>query len=347
MRARLATPTAASLATHFATIVAALLLVLARPAAAHEVRPGYLELRELAPDRIATLWKVPAQGDLRFGIRAVWPERCTVAGEPHETWTGDAYVERAVLQCRNGLDGATITIRGLSATLVDVLARVVRSDGSTQVVRLTPAAPSFVVSAAPGFSGVARTYVTLGVEHILFGVDHLLFVLALVLLVGAARPSRATRELIATVTAFTAAHSLSLAAATLGWVHVPTRPVEAVIALSIVFVAAEIVHARNGATSLTARKPWLVAFAFGLLHGLGFAGALAEVGLPPQAIPLALFCFNVGVELGQLAFIATVLTLLALLARVVDEWPTWTPLLPPYAIGAVAAYWTLARLALL
>jgi hypothetical protein len=326
-------------------------------AAAHEVRPGYLELRELGSDRFALLWKIPARGDLRFGIRAVLPERCARVGEPVETWTGDAYVERATLHCPDGLDGEPIAIAGLSATVIDVLVRVARADGSAQVVRLTPAAPSFTVEPAPGLLGVARTYLALGIEHILLGVDHLAFVLALLLLVDSRRSLvhsrrslvQSARRLVATVTAFTVAHSLTLAAATLGLVHVPSAPVEVVIALSIVFVAAEIArglgHAgATGRPGLTARRPWLVAFAFGLLHGFGFAGALAEVGLPPQAIPVALLCFNLGVELGQLAFVAVALAAAALLRHAPVAWPAWCRLVPPYAIGSLAAYWTLARL---
>jgi len=310
-------------------------------ASAHEVRPGYLELRAIDATHFALLWKVPALGDRRFGIGLDLPAGCTRTADPIATWTGDAYVEHATLACPDGLDGETIAITGLTATVIDVLVRVVRADGAVQVVRLTPSRPAFTVVAAPSSLGVATTYVGLGIEHILFGVDHLLFVLALLLLVGA------TRRLVTTVTAFTLAHSLTLALATLGVVRIPPQPVEAVIALSIVFVAAEILHGMAGRPGLTARKPWLVAFTFGLLHGLGFAGALAAVGLPAQAIPLALLCFNVGVELGQLAFIAAVLALLALLGRLQMRGPSWLRYVPPYAIGSVAAYWTLARLALL
>lgn len=310
-------------------------------APAHEVRPGYLELRELGADRWAMLWKVPAQGDHRYGLRLVLPERCVRVGNPVESWTGDAWVERATLACTGGLDGERLAVDGLSATVVDVLVRIARRDGATQTVRLTPARPACTVDAAPSRLGVARAYVGLGVEHILGGTDHLLFVLALFLLVGA------TRRLLATITAFTLAHSLTLALATLGVVHVPAKPVEAVIALSIVFVAAEIVHGLAGRPGITAQRPWLVAFVFGLLHGLGFAGALAAVGIPPQAIPTALLAFNVGVELGQLAFVAVLLTATAVLARLRIARPAWSAYVAPYAIGVVAAYWTLARLALL
>ncbi len=328
-------------------LIALAVLASATGAPAHEVRPGYLELREVGPERFAMLWKVPAQGRLRFGIGLALPARCTRTGEPLETWTGDAWVERATLACSGGLDGETIAVAGLSATVVDVLVRIDRADGAVQIARLTPSRPAFVVEATERPLAIAATYVGLGVEHILLGVDHLLFVLALVLLVGA------PRQLLATVTAFTLAHSLTLALAVLRVVHVPPRPVEAVIALSIAFVAAEIVHRRaqgaNGTADdigLMARRPWLVAFVFGLLHGLGFAGALAEVGLPAQAIPLALVCFNVGVELGQLAFIAAVLACRWVGQRGRAARPRWPALVPPYAIGALAAYWTIERVVL-
>ena len=188
---------------------------------------------------------------------------------------------------------------------------------------------------------MAATYLRLGVEHILFGIDHLLFVLALVILV------QGGRRLVATITAFTLAHSLTLAGATLGLVRIPQRPVEAVIALSIMFVATEVVHGREGRPGLTAERPWVVAFTFGLLHGFGFAGALREVGLPQQAIPVALLFFNVGVELGQLLFIAFVLAVAALVRRIAQRValprPAWAWRVPANAIGTVAAYWTIGR----
>ena len=184
---------------------------------------------------------------------------------------------------------------------------------------------------------VASTYTLLGIEHILLGIDHLLFVLALLMLV----PNM--RTLVWTITSFTLAHSLTLAAATLGWVNVPQKPVEAVIALSILFVAMEIVHWRQGKPGITRRMPWLVAFTFGLLHGFGFAGALNEIGLPEHAIPPALLFFNVGVELGQLAFIAAVLLAWAVLKRL--NWPQWAWRVPVYAIGSMAAFWTIERIA--
>jgi len=322
-----------------AALAVCTMLVLAGPARAHEVRPGYLELREGPAGTFSILWKVPARGEDRFGIRPVLPAQCTEASPARGSATGDAYVERSTVRCPGGIDGARITIDGLEATMTDVLVRLERASGATQAIRLTPAAASFVVEATQSRLAVARTYLGLGVGHILFGFDHLLFVLALLLLVGP------TRRLVSTVTAFTVAHSLTLAAATLGLVHVPPQPVEASIALSIAFVAAELVHAREGIVSLTEQRPWVVAFVFGLLHGLGFAGALSQVGLPPQAIPVALLFFNLGVEIGQLLFIAAVLLVLALARRTAVRAPAWAWRVPAYAIGAVAAFWTIERVA--
>ena len=304
---------------------------------AHEVRPGYLELRQSAAERFDVFWKVPARGKLKLGIYARLPKSCTALSPVVSTTSGGAFTDRWTVTCAGGLTGRSIAIDGLSNTFTDVLARIERLDGTSQVARLTPDVPSLVVEAEPEWRQIAGTYLGFGVEHILLGIDHLLFVLALLLLV------KGWRRLVATVTAFTVAHSLTLAAATLGYVHIPQRPVEAVIALSIVFVAAELVRLGRGQASLTQRWPWLIAFAFGLLHGFGFAGALSEIGLPQQAIPLALLFFNIGVELGQLLFIAAVVAAGALARRIVAPLPTWTPQLSAYAIGAVAAFWTIER----
>ena len=254
-----------------------------------------------------------------------------------------ANTEHWTAKCAGGLVGDTIQIAGLRDTVTDVLVRLERLDGTTQVTLLTPSAPSFIVEAAPRALQVARTYLVLGVEHLLGGIDHLLFVLALLIVV------KGTRRLIATVTAFTVAHSLTLAGATLGFVHVPGPPVEAAIALSIVFVAAEIIHSRQGNAGLTEKFPWVVAFTFGLLHGFGFASALSEVGLPQAAIPVALLFFNVGVEIGQLLFIASVFAVIAIARRFArrtgTSQPAWAWRVPPYAIGSMAAFWIFQRVA--
>lgn len=317
---------------------------LASDALAHEVRPAYLELRQSGPETYDVLWKVPGRGeDLRLGLYVELPAGCTNETEPRAAMVDNAFTERWSVQRAGGLTGGTIHIAGLRATMTDVLVRLERQDGTTQVTRLTPSAPSFVVEAAPRAMQVATTYLKLGVEHILGGIDHLLFVLALLILV------KGTRRLIATVTAFTVAHSLTLAGAALGFVHVPVRPVEAAIALSVVFVAAEIIHSRQGRVGLTERFPWIVAFTFGLLHGFGFASALSEVGLPQSAIPVALLFFNVGVEVGQLLFIAAVVLLIAGVRRLPlprSGWlrPRWAWQVPAYGIGSVAAFWTIERI---
>lgn len=310
---------------------------------AHEVRPAYLEMRQTGPDTYNAMWKVPGQGEnLRFGLYVELPGGCANVTEPRGSMVSEAYSERWTVNCTGGMTGGTVHIAGLSQTMTDVLVRLERLDGTTQVTRLTPSAPSFVVEAAPRGLEVARTYLVLGVEHILLGIDHLLFVLALCLLV------KGTGRLVATVTAFTAAHSLTLAGATLGFVHVPGPPVEAGIALSIVFVAAEIVHSRQGRPGVTERFPWIVAFTFGLLHGFGFASALTEVGLPQTAIPVALLFFNVGVEIGQLLFIASVFAVIALGRRITQHigkaQPDWAWRVPAYAIGSVSAFWIIQRI---
>jgi hydrogenase/urease accessory protein HupE len=311
----------------------------AAPSAAHEVRPAYLAITERAPETYDIVFKVPAMGDdLRLGLALRLPEDAETVEPSRGAFTGRAHVERSTIRRAGGLDGATIAIDGLAATLTDALVRVERRDGHVQTLRLTPDAPSFTVVAAAGAASVARTYLALGVEHILFGVDHLLFVLALLILV----PSR--RLLFWTITAFTLAHSITLAAATLGWVSVPPPPVEAVIALSVVFVASEILHVRAGRPGLSARQPWLVAFTFGLLHGFGFAGALHEIGLPARAIPLALLAFNVGVEIGQLLFVGAVLVGAAAVARLRIPIPRPWREVAAYGIGTIAAYWLIERL---
>jgi len=317
-------------------------------AQAHEVRPAYLEIRETSSDTFQVVWKVPARGEYRLSLHARLPGECS--GAPlHGNFVGDAFIEQWQARCPGGLVGRTITIEGLSATRTDVLARLERVDGTTQTVRLTPEQTSFVVAATPSALEVARTYFMLGVEHILLGVDHLLFVLGLLFLVGN------WKQLVGTVTAFTVAHSITLAGATLGLVRAPQAPIEATIALSVMFVAAEILNRAHGRGGIAARAPWLVAFVFGLLHGFGFSGALREVGLPEQDIPLALLFFNVGVEVGQLVFIAAVVLLLSAVTRLLRRpghaergpWHSETLIRVPvaYAIGSIAAFWTLQRVA--
>ena len=246
-------------------------------------------------------------------------------------------MQRLRIRRDGGLTGTPITIDGLAGTFTDVLLRLERLDGTEITRRLTPDDPTYVVESNPGLGQVAWTYFVLGVEHILLGIDHLLFVLALLLIVAD------WKKLVGTITAFTVAHSITLALATLGFVHVPGPPVEAIIALSIVFVASEIIRSQQGEPGLTARWPWIVAFTFGLLHGFGFAGALSEVGLPQQSIPMALLTFNLGVEAGQLMFVAAAVLLYAISRRVSLKPPEWVYRVPAYAIGGIAAFWFVQR----
>ncbi len=318
-----------------------LLWLAAGEAAAHALQPGYLSLEPAGEGEYRVLWKKPAVRGRPMAIDAVLPAGCQPRRAPQSLWDGSGFVARWRTRCADGLAGGEIRVAGLERTVTDVLLRVSFPDGGTLTHRLDPDRTAFTVPAAPTLLEVVKSYLLLGIRHILGGVDHLLFVLALLLLVDG------VRRLVWTVTAFTAAHSLTLAAATLGWVRVPGPPVEAVIALSIVFVAAEILHARQGRPGLTARQPWLVAFVFGLLHGFGFAGALAEVGLPAQAIPAALLFFNLGVEAGQLLFIGAVLAALAAARRGLPAVPGARRFgaLPAYGIGGMGAFWLIERLA--
>lgn len=314
-----------------------LLLIWPEPATAHEVRPAYLRIQQTGEQAFDTIWRVPAKGELRLGMYLEMPEYCVTQDDLLQWKDGATFVEQGSWTCPGGLVDGEVVIRGMERMMTDALARYERLDGTTQIARLTPTDNSFTVTATESWGEVAFTYLALGVEHILLGIDHLLFVLALLLLV----PN--TRMLVWTITSFTLAHSVTLAAATMGWVNIPQKPVEAVIALSILFVAMEIVHWKQGHPGITRRWPWLVAFTFGLLHGFGFAGALTEIGLPEHAIPLALLFFNLGVEAGQLMFIAAVLLVWAGLRRM--TWPVWVWRVPVYAIGSLAAFWTIDRIA--
>jgi hydrogenase/urease accessory protein HupE len=290
------------------------------------------------PGEFSVLWKTPMRGDMRLALDPVFSGPAEALTRVTTRLTGSAAVQTWRIRAER-LRGQTLRIVGLETTLTDALVRMAFADGSTWVQRLTPQQPATVIPVRPGAWEIAGTYLGLGVEHILTGIDHLLFVLALLIL------TTGTWRLLKTVTAFTVAHSITLGLATLGIVHVPSKPVEAVIALSIVFVAAEILHTRRGRIGLAARMPWMVAFTFGLLHGFGFARALSEVGLPAGQIPVALLFFNLGVEAGQVLFIAAVLVLVAGAKRVRIAWPRWAELVPPYAIGSVAMFWVVQRIA--
>jgi len=339
-------------------LAAACVLSLALPlvAGAHQLSPGFFGMTETAPDRYDARWKVSVSGGLADVLSPELPEGCAVASPPRVhmvdgvTALNEFRLQQATVLCAGPLAGGTFRVAGLESTNTDVLLSIVYADGTSFSHRLLPSNPSVVIPESAGVLDVIGTYTVLGVEHILVGIDHLLFVLALLLLVSG------WRRLVWTITAFTLAHSVTLGAATLGWVHVSGAAVEATIALSILFLATELarreaslaattlLHPAPAAPGLALRQPWIVAFAFGLLHGFGFAGALAEIGLPEQAIPLALLFFNVGVELGQLLFIAAVLALVWLLRRLRPVWPAWTRRAVAYGIGSMAAFWMLERI---
>ena len=304
---------------------------------AHEVRPAYLALKEEAPGTFSVFFKTPMLGELRLALEVKFSGTLQETTPVNSRVTDDALIQTWWIRANESLCGQEVRIAGLESTMTDALVRIEFADGQAWVQRLTPATPWAIIPARPSGWTVAGTYLGLGVEHILFGFDHLLFVFALMLIAANAR------DVVKAITAFTAAHSITLAAATLGFVNVPAKPVEAAIALSIAFVAAEIVRARQGETGMTARMPWLVAFAFGLLHGFGFAGALGEIGMPAGHIPEALLFFNIGVEIGQLIFVAGVLGLIALVQRGRWPWPRWWAFVPPYAVGIVAMFWVIER----
>ncbi|TDJ68593.1 MAG: HupE/UreJ family protein [Proteobacteria bacterium] len=305
---------------------------------AHQLQPSSLELRQLTPERYEVIWRAPIYYGKPHPAKLQLPEHWQTVGKPTVRQLSDSALHRRVVSVPNGvIDGGVIRFIGLEATITDVFVRFIWLDGSQTTAIARPNQPWVdIVGQRSGWQ-VAGDYTVLGVDHILSGYDHLTFVLALLLIVSGAR------RLLITVTSFTLAHSITLAAATLGVMWVPGPPVEATISLSILFLASELVKVNRGQASLTARYPWIVAFVFGLLHGFGFAGALNDIGLPQNEIALALLMFNVGVELGQLLFIAAILVLVTALRKVRIEWPAWARQLPAYGIGGIAAFWFIER----
>jgi hydrogenase/urease accessory protein HupE len=315
-------------------------LYAATPANADEIRPALLDIKQQGTGLFTVTWKLPTRGDKALAITPQLPGSLELVGTPTLQKVPGALIEHTTYKGDAGLlTGQTIVIEGLTAVQTDVLLLVQFRDGTQHSAILRPGSPRFTIPLEASKLQVAGDYWRLGTVHILEGVDHLLFVLALLLIVVG------FKQLLTAVTAFTVAHSITLVLATLGVVHVPAAPTEAIIALSILFLATEIVHKHNGQFSLTEKYPWVVAFAFGLFHGLGFAGALSEIGVPQHEVPLALFMFNVGVETGQLLFIAVVLNLVAVLKKLPLTAPQGAWRLLPYSIGSVAAFWTIERVA--
>jgi hydrogenase/urease accessory protein HupE len=321
-------------------LVMAAVLLFAQPAQADELRPGYLEFTQKTDVNWTLIWKAPMRGGLTPATQPILPKGCAANGEPKRVLGDMAMISTFAVTCKGALAGHSIGLSNFSAAQTDVLVRVAPLGRPVQALRLTAAAPSVEIAAKPDAWQVARTYFVIGIEHIIFGYDHLLFVVALVLLLTG------FRTIAIAVTAFTVAHSITLIGTTLGFLGLPQRPVEAIIALSIVFLAVEIVKKKDGTPRLSERVPWVVAFLFGLLHGFGFAGALKEIGLPESDVPTALLTFNLGVEAGQLLIVGATIGFLLALRRLQPNWTRPIIRVSSYAIGAIASMWLLERVLL-
>jgi hypothetical protein len=318
------------------------MLAVAPAAWAHEARPANLELKEIALGQFSVLWRTPVLAGMRLPVALTIPDDVRNLKEPVVEELADSLVERRLVDAGpNGLAGKRIEFVGLQLTITDVLVRVEMLDGRHWTAIARPSHPWIEIAASQTWLGVTGTYIVQGIRHILFGADHMLFVLGLLLIV------KDRWMLLKTVTAFTVAHSITLAMATLGYAEAPMLPLNAAIALSIPFLGPEIVRSWRGETSFTIRHPWVVAFAFGLLHGFGFASALTGAGLPRHDLPLALITFNVGVELGQFGFIALILAMEQSFHILEVRWPRWVEALPGYTVGSLGVFWTVQRLVLL
>lgn len=328
-------------------LIVCLMATLPTHANAHALEPGFLELVPFGHSEWRVTWRKPQVQGRPMAIDAVLPQGCVSRHRPDPVFDGRAFLTGWVASCSEGLEGGEIRIEGLERTRTDVLIRYATAQGAApQAARLTPATPFFTVPIDPGALRILTSYFALGVDHIIKGIDHLLFLLMLLFLINDWRP------LLAAVTSFTIAHSLSLAAASLGWIVVPSPPIEAIVALSIACLAAEFLQKHKETPSITKRYPWTLGFAFGLLHGLGFARALLELGLPEGDVPLALLAFNLGVEAGQILFIATAIVfglafarLYPMLAARVTQPVTHELRAVAYGVGSLAAYWAVERVA--
>ncbi|MGD1984436.1 MAG: HupE/UreJ family protein [Chromatiaceae bacterium] len=313
-------------------------LLLIAPLQAHESQPGLLEITQLASDRYAISWRAPIYYGKPHPAELALPNHWQAMAEPTVRRLDDSFLHRQIVSVPiETFNGSLIRFPGLEATITDVFVRLLRLDGSEVNLVVRPTSPEVELHGERPWHVASREFVLLGFEHILLGIDHLLFVLGLLIIV------RGIPMLVKTITAFTVAHSITLAVAVLGLATLPRPPVEAAIALSILFLGPEIVRVWRGQTSLTIRQPWVVAFGFGLLHGFGFASGLSTVGMPAAEVPLALLMFNVGVELGQLVFVFLALLTFAALKTVFAALPRWVSYLPGYVVGSFGAFWTLQR----
>ena len=305
---------------------------------AHESQPGLLELRQISEIRYEVTWRAPIYYGKPHPAQLQLPEEWKTVGEPTVRQLRDSELFKRIVDIEEGfINNSIIRFPGLEKTITDVFVRISRLDGieTSQVVK--PTKPFAELRGKRPWYVSSGEYLTLGFHHILMGIDHLLFVLGLLIIVSG------RSMLLKTITAFTVAHSITLAIATLGYASVPSPPLNAAIALSILFLGPEIVRVWRGQTSFTIRHPWVVAFGFGLLHGFGFATGLTTVGMPTAEIPLALLMFNVGVELGQIIFVILILQLHRSFKVLEFHWPRWMEFVPGYTIGSLGAFWTIQR----
>jgi len=323
--------------------MALFLLILRNSAAiAHEARPCYLEVTETSRGQYAVLWRTPVLAGMHLPVKLQLPDDVRDLKDPTVEELTDSFIERRwITSGVNGLAGQRIAFPGLQVTITDVLVRIKLLDDRSWSVIVHPSQPYIEIAAPQNHLAVMAGYIVHGIRHISLGADHLLFLLGLLLIV------RERWMLVKTVTAFTIAHSVTLALATLGLASLPVAPLNAAIALSILFLGPEIVRMWRRESSFTIRHPWVVAFAFGLLHGFGFASALTSAGLPRAELALALLGFNVGVEIGQLGFVVLVLLLERAFRILEIHWPRWAAALPGYTVGSLGAFWTIDRVALL
>ena len=311
------------------------LLFVTGEVAAHRFAPSLLEVTQLSESTFSATWKTPIQTVSATPIEPHFPSICEVTSESPWVQEGTGVLMQTQYECPEGLIGETLAVSGLGENQSSALLRANLADGIFHQAVFTASQPDFTIPEEGSAGTVALDYTWLGAEHIWAGPDHLLFVMGLLLLVGW------NRRLIYTVTAFTLGHSVTLAMVTLGLFDYPVSLVEFMIALSIYVLAVELARGEGGGTLW--RQPWWLAGGFGLLHGMGFAGALAETGLPQSNVPLALLFFNVGIELGQLAFIALLVLIAAAGVRTVGERVKALRPLPVYVLGGLSAMWCIER----
>ena len=311
-------------------------LAFAAPAIAHDLRSGYLELKEESNAFYDVIWKPPTQAGLEFQVTPKLPEDCTIGVQNVQRTGKGERIESWSVRCEQRLQGRSILFENLNTTRSDILVRHVSEISGTHALRASNNAPEIVIPQSVEPASFFRTFFVLGIEHILAGIDHLLFVLCLLFIVNG------LRRLIFTITAFTVAHSITLGATVIWSIDLPGRAVESIIALSIVILAAEALSINQDKRSLLLKAPWLAAFVFGLLHGFGFASALLDIGLPDSALPTTLLAFNLGVEAGQLIFVGAAIICMKMMEQIlVLQKIRWVSL---YATGTIATKWLIERM---